>query len=244
MTAAAGERATSTRRPFIDSTLTAHKGWGFGADFGSLDFDFNPEKKKSDHKLSERVLRQRAVKRRLRNDELHFRSAKALEDLCVEPKPGEQWRIVTEKAFNAYALILHVVSSRTIEELYLAVYRINEPTVEAVIEMVKDGRISKAVFIISSFFNQTKKPERWALRLKEFADADPRCRHVYTHNHAKVVCIKSGADHFVFEGSGNMSDNARIEQYLYENNEMTYNFHKTWMEELADGKERDKQAVP
>lgn len=217
--------------------------WDFGADFGFGDFDLNPEKKKSDHKISEHVLRQRAVKRRMRNDELHFKSAKALEDLCVEPRQGEQWRIVTEKAFNAYALILHVVRTRVIDELCLAVYRINEPTVEAIIEMVTDGRIKKATFIISSFFNQTKKPERWAMRLKEFADADPRCRHVYTHNHAKVVCIKSGEDHFVFEGSGNMSDNARIEQYLYENNEMTYNFHKQWMEELADGKESGKQAV-
>lgn len=211
--------------------------FGFDVDFGFETWDFEPEKKKSDHRLSEKALKDRAVKRRVRNDDLHFRSARALEDLCVEPKAGEQWRIVTEKAFNAYALILHVVSTRVIDELCLAVYRINEPTVEAIIEMVTDGRIRKAVFIISSFFNQTKKPERWAMRLKEFADAHPRCRHVYTHNHAKVVCIRSGKDHFVFEGSGNMSDNARIEQYLYENNEETYNFHKRWMEDLYNDKQ-------
>lgn len=35
--------------------------------------------------------------------------------------------------------------------------------------------------------------------------------------------------HIVFEGSGNLSDNARIEQYLIEDNETTYNFHKEWI---------------
>lgn len=30
-----------------------------------------------------------------------------------------------------------------------------------------------------------------------------------------------------------MSDNARIEQYLYENNEQSFNFHKEWMLELV-----------
>jgi hypothetical protein len=39
-------------------------------------------------------------------------------------------------------------------------------------------------------------------------------------------------NHFVFEGSGNMSDNARIEQYVYDNNEQIFEFHKTWMNEL------------
>lgn len=47
-------------------------------------------------------------------------------------------------------------------------------------------------------------------------------------------CIKDDkGNHFVFEGSGNMSDNARIEQYLYENNQKTFNFHKQWMNDLV-----------
>jgi len=177
------------------------------------------------------------MKKRLKNDELHFKRANALEDLCTEPAEGEQWRIVTEKQFNAYAFILHLLKHHTIAEMYLAVYRINEPTVEAIIELVESGRIQRAVFVISSFFNQTKKPEKWALRLKSFADASPVCSHVYTHNHAKVVAIRTTDDDcFVFEGSGNMSDNARIEQYIYERCRATFEFHKSWMEELTDGK--------
>ncbi len=198
---------------------------------------------KSDHKIDECVIKQRAMRRRLKNDELHFKRAKALEDLCDEPKEGEQWRIVTEKQFNAYALILHVLQTRKISELYLAVYRINEPTVDAITEMLDSGKIKKATFIISSFFNQTKKPERWAIKLKDYCDAHPaNTRHCYTHNHAKVVCIKTTKNEFfVFEGSGNMSDNARVEQYIYERCKATYDFHKSWMSDLCDATEKKRK---
>lgn len=194
---------------------------------------------RSDHKISEQVLKQKAIKRQVQNDKLALIVARNLEQLCKEPKPGEQWRIITEKSFNAFALIMHVLQSRKIKELYLAVYRINEPTVRTIIDRVKDGSIQKATFIISSFFNQTKKPEQWAIMLKDFSDSSPRCRHVYTHNHAKIVAIRtSDNDYLVFEGSGNMSDNARIEQYIYENSKEMFEFHKKWMTALADQTEK------
>lgn len=124
-----------------------------------------PAKYKSDHNIDEQVLKQRALKRQIKNDRLALKIAKNLNDLCKEPKPGEQWRIITEKSFNAFALIMHLLQTRKIKELYLAVYRIN--------------------------------------------------------------------DYFVFEGSGNMSDNARIEQYIYENSKEMYEFHRKWMLQLV-----------
>ena len=119
-----------------------------------------------------------------------------------------------------------------IEEMYLAIYRINEPTVSDIIDYIQAGKIKKATFIISNFFNQTKKPERWALMLKEFADNNQSTKHIYIHNHSKVLAVKTKKNYYVFEGSGNMSDNARIEQYVYENNKEVFEFHKNWMNEL------------
>jgi len=180
------------------------------------------------------LVEQRALRRIIENQELHFYRAKALSDLCVTPKQGEQYRIITEKQFNAYALILHLLQTCTIEEMFLAVYRINEPTVDSIIDFIETGKIKKACFVISNFFQATKKPEKWAIRLKKYCEKNDRCRHVYVHNHAKVVCLRTDKDDFfVFEGSGNMSDNARIEQYLYENNRSVYDFHASWMIDLV-----------
>lgn len=182
------------------------------------------------------VLKKDALKRIVKNDQIHFLKAKALSDLCVKPLPNEQYRIITEKQFNAYALILHLLETEEIDEMYLAIYRINEPTVASIIDFIEARKIKQATFIISSFFNQTKKPERWALHLRGYCDQSPYCKHVYTHNHSKVLAVKTeSGNHYVFEGSGNMSDNARIEQYVYENNREVFLFHKDWMTDLVSG---------
>jgi len=180
----------------------------------------------------ETLLKQRALKRVMKNDKIHHIKAKALSDLCPRPKKGEQYRIITEKQFNAYALILHLLQSEQIIEMHLAIYRINQPTVDSLIDLIQSGKIQKATFIISNFFNQTKKPEKWAIKLREFCDQNTQCSHVYTHNHSKVLAVKMKTGHYIFEGSGNMSDNARIEQYVYEESKQTYEFHKSWMNEL------------
>jgi len=182
----------------------------------------------------EKKIKDAAIKRIIKNDKIHFVKAKALTDLCERPKPGEQYRIITEKQFNAYSLILSLLQNENIiDELLIAIYRINQPTVDSIMDLIDSGRIKKASFVISNFFNQTKKPEKWAIKLKEFADSRKNVKHCYTHNHSKIILIKSGNDKFVFEGSGNMSDNARIEQYLYENNSKAFDFHKSWIEKLV-----------
>jgi len=180
-------------------------------------------------------LQSKTEKAIIKNNQIHYIKAKALSDLCIKPKPNEQYRIITEKQFNAYALILHLLESETIKELYLAIYRINYPTVQSIINFIESGHIKKATFVISNFFNQTKKPEQWAIMLKEFCDNNKNTNHIYTHNHAKVLVIKTVSnEHYIFEGSGNMSDNARIEQYIYENNKNVFEFHKQWMLDLIN----------
>lgn len=201
--------------------------------FDKFGFDDDKQKRVAETaSLDERVVQDRAIKYFVKNEQLHFASAKHLNDLCIRPKAGEQWRIVTEKAFNAYAFILSLLQEGDIDDLHVAIYRINEATVRSLIDLIDNCRIRRASFIISSFFNQTKKPEKWAQLLATYCIDNPRTSFAYLHNHAKVVCAKCGGDYYVFEGSGNMSDNARIEQYTYENNKITYDFHCEWIDRL------------
>ena len=207
-----------------------------------IDFDINVTATESPA-ITEKIIKDKAIKRKIKNEEVHTKKINQLNQLCIAPKKGEQWRIITEKQFNAYALIKFVVENNVIDELYLAIYRINEPTVDSIIKMVNDGKIKKATFIISNFFNQTKKPEAWALKLREYCEQSDLCDHAYVHNHSKVVCMKTGDDYYVFEGSGNMSDNARIEQYVYENSLTMFEFHKEWMDYLVAMKHKGDKSV-
>lgn len=181
------------------------------------------------------AVEKRAITLYKKNLSLHYERAKKLEDIAPRPRPGEQHVIITEKQFNAFALILRLIEDSTIEEMYLAIYRINRPTVDHVIKLIEEGRIKRGRFVISNFFRNLKNPEKWALRLREYCRESDDFDHIYTHNHAKVLaCRTDDNNYYVFEGSGNMSDNARIEQYRYENNKETYKFHKSWMKSLEN----------
>ena len=204
----------------------------------NISISWDEPQTKQDGKIvsSIKVIEDKAIKRILKNTEIHTIKANSLKKLCQFPKKNEQYRIITEKSFNAFSLILAVLEKYIIEDLYVAIYRINEPSVISLIDFIESGKIKKAHFVISNFFNQTKKPEVWAKKLKDFASGRDNVFHSYVHNHSKVVAILTNeGDHFVFEGSGNMSDNARIEQYIYDNNQDVYNFHKEWIGRITNG---------
>lgn len=182
----------------------------------------------------EKIIESKVKKRYEKNLKLHTIKARQLSDIAPIPKKNEHYLIITEKQFNAFAMIVNLIEKNTIEEMHLAVYRINEPTVQAIIDFIDAGKIKKGTFVISNFFNQTKKPEQWAIKLRKYCEQNKNFKHIYTHNHAKVLAAKVKDDYYVFEGSGNMSDNARIEQYRYENNKESFDFHKEWMTNASE----------
>ena len=183
--------------------------------------------------IGDTVITSRAKKLYSKNLRIHTQKAAQLNQLVPLPKEGEQYVIVTEKQFNAFALICGLIENNTIDEMHLAIYRINQPTVQAIIDFIEAGKIKKGTFIISNFFNQTKKPEQWAVMLRDYCQGNKDFQHIYTHNHAKVLIARVKKDYYVLEGSGNMSDNARIEQYRYENNKQVFDFHKEWMTSIS-----------
>jgi hypothetical protein len=148
-----------------------------------------------------------------------------------ELKENEQIRIITEKSYNAITFIEFIIGNEEIEEIYIAVYRMNLPAVQKIINWANEG--IKMTILLSNFFRENKRYERWAETLANNAAQNKNINVFFYPSHAKVFLAKTkSGKHFVFEGSGNLSDNARIEQYIFENNEKTYKFHKSWLESL------------
>lgn len=144
---------------------------------------------------------------------------------------GLQYRIITSKSFNAISVINYFIDTEDVHEIYLAIYRINMAGVEYLIKYAKQG--IPLHIIISSFFRENHKYENWTRTLNDFSLQNKNMNLKYAWNHAKIALIKTKDKYIVFEGSGNLSDNARIEQYLIENNREVYEFHKSWMNEIG-----------
>ena len=148
--------------------------------------------------------------------------------------PGTQYRIITTLNFNALTVLNAMLDKYVVDELTLAIYRMNIGAVETIKEFADTGTPTN--ILLSSFFRENKKYERWTQNIEEYSTQIPNLKVAFAWNHAKVCLIKTQCNkHIVFEGSGNLSDNARIEQYILEDNKQAYNFHHNWIMELIDG---------
>lgn len=160
-----------------------------------------------------------------------------INDSLVE---GLQYRIITERSFNAIAVIEALAAKYAIEKVTIAVYRMNIQAVRKIKDFIDDFDI-ECTILLSSFFRENKKYERWTRDLENYATVEKRCKIGFAWSHAKVFLAKTKCGmHIVFEGSGNLSDNARIEQYLLENNQQTYCFHEEWITEVVLNASKDE----
>lgn len=163
----------------------------------------------------------------------------SLNDLCLEslnkinelskiPSKNEHIRIVTKKAINSFDFILAILVNENIDELIMAVYRIGKKIVSQLHDLQKSGKIKKITILINDGFPKlvpdcwnlikSKESKKWIIKLE--------------NNHTKILLIDTLKNKYIVEGSGNMSINARIEQYCFDNNNDIYNFHYEWISKI------------
>jgi len=167
---------------------------------------------------------------RVKYDEIICKKTKNFIDIIGDDlAQNVQYRMVTELSFNAIIVIEYLLKRYELIEIYIAVYRMNLLSVNKLKSIIEKGNIQCSI-LLSSFFRENKKYERWCEELISYSNTKENVNVSFAVNHAKVFLAKTKDNRYiVFEGSGNLSDNARIEQYLIEDNEITYNFHKEWI---------------
>lgn len=157
------------------------------------------------------------------------------------PRPGEQKRLYTTKAFNAIGFLsLIAESGAPVEETYIAIYAIDYASGCLLDDMVSRGLLGKVYFLISNLRN-TAHREKERILMERLA-RNPSIRLLFAGSHAKMIaCRTSDGGHYVVEGSGNFAANSRIENYIFENCEQSFNFIKTelfgQLDKIATAKE-------
>ena len=149
-----------------------------------------------------------------------------------ELEENTQYRLVTDMSFNAITVIEYLLKFYKIDELYIVVYRMNNKSFDYLKKIIEEDSI-KTGFIVSTFFRANKQYERWAKEIKILSDTTKNIQTAFYNSHAKVFLAKTVCGKYiVFEGSGNLSHNERIEQYIFENNKSVYEFHKNWIDNI------------
>ena len=102
-------------------------------DFGDVEFDFTDDpptdRRDSDELVAEAEARGEVTKIKsrekfIRYKKLHFQRLSNVKELLPLPKPGDQYRIITQESFNAYTFILYILERETIEHMHLSTFNI------------------------------------------------------------------------------------------------------------------------
>ncbi|MEI6577709.1 MAG: hypothetical protein WCO63_16150 [Bacteroidota bacterium] len=142
------------------------------------------------------------------------------------PNPGECFFLWTVKSFNAFTFIPYFVKEhKVIEELILSTYSISVRILESLTHLLERGKVEKIHILISDSikFRLPKVQEQLALLCSQ---RPGQFTVSYAWNHSKICLIKTPHGCFLVEGSGNFSENAQHEQYVFLNIQEVYDFRK------------------
>jgi len=133
---------------------------------------------------------------------------------------GEMVNILSNNQFNAFTFIPFILSKRKIKSLSIATYSINQKIIDAVLELYINKQVKELNFFVSLHFLRTR-----GYIAKSMIEAHEKYKDInvgFAFSHAKITIM----DNFVVVGSGNMTKNTRVEQYILANSKEMADFFR------------------
>ena len=144
------------------------------------------------------------------------------------PEKGWQLRLITVKAFNSIAIIKLIAEREKIKSAKLVIFAINQQAARTLIELKQEGILNNCQLIISDIRNAGIKDKSKAVEMLE-----PYFPILFIKSHAKISVLETEmGNYYTIEGSGNFSYNARLEQYIIDNDKSLFDFSEEWINEI------------
>lgn len=158
-------------------------------------------------------------------ENMHIEKVHSLKELLGRvPAKGEIYFLWTLNSFNAFTFITYIIKYfGNIRQLTFSTYAINERILTSLVRWYDKGSID-SIYICISDSIRSRVP-----KVNDQLQAFASTRSIkigYAWNHSKVTLIRTDEHHFVICGSGNFSENALNEQYIFLNDERIYNFYE------------------
>ena len=156
----------------------------------------------------------------------HLTKVESLKTLAGKlPTSGEIFFIWTLNSFNAFTFIVYIIKHcGVIDELTVSTYSINDRILTSLMKWYDKGEIKKINISISDSIRH-RVP-----KIYDQLQSQAQLRNMevsFTWNHSKVTTMRSADNYFVVEGSGNFSENAQYEQYIFMNDKTVYDFRRS-----------------
>lgn len=155
----------------------------------------------------------------------HYFKVETLKELTGRlPAPGEFFALWTLKSFNAFTFIPFLIKEcGKIDYLVLSTYSINIRIIDSLIKKIDQGKIDHVKLFIADSLKY--RMPRVVDHLSAMVNArESKISVHYAWNHSKITLAQCKDRFFCIEGSGNWSENAQYEQYLFFNDKRMYDF--------------------
>jgi len=137
------------------------------------------------------------------------------------------YNLVTQKVINPYTMVLSALKHGVIKELYIATYAINTKAIDIFTNLLEAKDIENWILLVNENMKfRMKGKEVFLLEAeKKYNNFTLLKKRV----HAKVTLIHVADKYIVISGSGNYSENPKIEQYTICDDKELFNFHRGWI---------------
>ena len=144
----------------------------------------------------------------------HYQKVSSVKkDLKRLPEAEEFFFLQSDNSFNAFTFIPVVLENQSARHLMATTYSINKQVINALVELHKTGKVDKITLCVSDTMLR-RNPVTTDL-LAAISREHANINVLFSWVHAKVCLIETDSAHYVIEGSGNWSENAYYEQYMF-----------------------------
>lgn len=149
------------------------------------------------------------------------------------PDKTENYKLISpEKGFSAINLILYVLQSEIINNLYISSLCIGKKEAGILAANGISGKIKKAFMCVSIIMKSNKKYKYWEYLEKVAENNGWIIKSI--RNHSKIILMETNKNNYVVETSANLNKNPQVEFYNIENDIEVYNFYKNFFEEVME----------
>lgn len=158
-----------------------------------------------------------------------------IKEIGIPKKENEQIRFITKTQLNTISFLIYLIEEKgPIDECIMSHFYIGKKSIEVFKHLMKEGKIKNIFFQMSSM--RLKGDPEIVEEMKNLINdiGRDRAAGLLAWTHTKILCCRIKNEYYVIEGSGNLSNNARIEQYLFEKSKDAFIFHSDWIKNVSD----------
>lgn len=148
------------------------------------------------------------------------------------PLHDEVVRIKTTGVSDTGSIFHYIMNEpQNQSEVYLSTWIISRDNIDKLCSYVDSGKIKSLTFVVSKRLKELKK-SNYAHLVEEFEKRKDKIQYKVCNCHAKTFSVKIGENTYTVDGSGNWTENPRIENYTIVNDIHAFEHNKSWMQEM------------